>query len=72
MSLSHREKVYRDAIAACHEWPDSGGVVTQDDPFIYVKIRDPYGGLLVEELIQKHGFQLSYRTKGSDCIILFN
>lgn len=63
---------WRDAIAACHKWSESEGVVTQDGATTYVKIREPYKGLLLEELIRSHGFKLSAHTRASDCIVLFN
>jgi len=72
MSTTHREKAYRDAIALCHEWPDSKGVVEQDEPFVYVKIRNPYDGLLLERLIRDYGFMVSSKTRGEDGIVLFN
>jgi len=71
MSTTTQQDAYRDAIALCHEWPDSEGSVTQDEPFIYVKIRNPYQGLLLEDLIRNHGFMLSSRTRIDGQIVLF-
>jgi len=77
MSRNSKHDVYRNAIALCHEYPESRGVVTKKEFDTYdrvlVRIRDPLKGLLFEHLIRDHGFLLAAQTRRYDdgTVVLF-
>ena len=72
-----KQDPWRAAIALCHEYPESGGVVSKprDDRFeeVFVSVRNPTEGLLVEHLIREHRFLVAAETNRYDdgTLVLF-
>jgi hypothetical protein len=68
---------WRAAIALCKDYPEAGGVVSKprDDRFedVFVRVRNPSEGLLVEHLIRDHRFLVAAETERYDdsTIVLF-
>ena len=78
MSTNLRQDAYRSAIALCHEYPESRGVVFKKEQAfghdrVFVRIRNPMRGLLAENLIREHRFLIASQTRRYDdnTLVLF-
>lgn len=77
MPKDNVDDAYRNAIALCHEYPDSRGVVSKKESGghdkVYVRVRNPERGLLAEKLIREHRFLIAAQTKryGDGTLVLF-
>jgi hypothetical protein len=78
MSTTLRQDTYRNAIALCHEYPNANGVVYKNErdfghDRVYVRIRNPFRGLLAEKLIRDHRFLIAAQSRRYDdgTLVLF-